>query len=443
MKYGIFSIAFGAALMLSLTSCDDHWSGAEPTDTTGGNSRLLLKDHLLVEVNDNASRASRAVYDLSAFNVKILTQDGTAVDNADWNYSSMPGVFDLAPGDYIVEVISDKSPAIAAWEAPYFKGSKSFSITAGEIKDLGTVTCNLANLKVSVRFTQELINALDDGTANVDVRVNQSDALTFGVSESRSGYYMLNDDSSSMVAEFTGIINGNTETMRQVFTDNIKPGYHRIITFGIKTPEYPDPDPSGTIDPSGDGIQIDVTVTTEDVNGGVSVGEDNINPGDNPGGNGEGGDKPVQPEANIEFTSDNFDLSGWNDPDEYGPDKKEGVLNIHADNGFAHIYVQIDSETLTPEELADANLPAEFDLANPVNSEYPDLAETLDELGFPISDKVTGTNADGSPITDVKFDITQFLPLVPAVGPGKTTFIINVVDKNNNKKTLNLKFEVK
>lgn len=452
MKSNIIRLAACAALTVSLAACDDNWKGDEPTPQGGTAATLQLKDHLNVEVNNNASRASRASYDLSGFNVKILNSDGSAVKDADWTYAQLPGVFTLNPGDYSVKVVSSLTHPAVAWDAPYFEGSKTFSIAAGEIKDLGTVTCNLANLKVTVKFTPELLAALDDDQASVDVRVNDSDALTYGINETRSGYYLLTEGNQSMVAEFTGMIDGNKETMRQVFTENVKPGYHRIITFGIHKPVIPDPDPSGTVDPS-DGITIDVTVTTEDINSGVTVEEDVINPGDNPGG--EGGDGPVPPTPSQSYIS--IDLPEGS-PLKISQDANDGVYNdaslfgkeedglkpvkftVKAKNSVAHFKVTIISTTLTPDELANVGLADSFDLENPVtmvNGEQTDLSAALSGLGFPVGSAVLNSSLD--------FDISEFIPLLAVLGEGTSTFQFTVTDSATGATPENfyLRFEVK
>ncbi|MDE6715344.1 MAG: DUF4493 domain-containing protein [Muribaculaceae bacterium] len=107
------------------------------------------------------------------------------------------------------------------------------------------------------------------------------------------------------------------------------------------------------------------------------------------------------------------------------------TVDMAAPNGFKNIFVEIDSPRLTPEELRNMGLAESFDLANP--GEY---AEGLSGLGFPVGDEVLGQ-------VKTQFNITDFVPLIPILGSGKSVFKITVVDSKDQKATADLIMVVK
>ena len=144
-----------------------------------------------------------------------------------------------------------------------------------------------------------------------------------------------------------------------------------------------------------------------------------------------GTEDPQPPtEDPVKFESSTLDLEGVNNCSDFGPDKKEAVINIHADKGIKKIHVKIDSNTLTADELAGVGLAGEFDLDDP-----KELESTLkDNLHFPVGDEVVGKN-------DVKFDITQFVPLLAMLGEGNHNFILTVTDMDGAVKEITLKLK--
>lgn len=96
---------------------------------------------------------------------------------------------------------------------------------------------------------------------------------------------------------------------------------------------------------------------------------------------------------------------------------------------MAHVYVTIDSETLTPEILEDVHLASSFDLAEPGT-----LEEGLNGLGFPTGNAVVGQ-------TEIPFDITQFTSLLGLYGAANHNFIIRLVDQKGLEVTETLKIK--
>jgi len=92
----------------------------------------------------------------------------------------------LPAGDYKVTASSD-NPEPAAFENPYYFGETAFTLENGDIKTV-TITCALANCKVSIAYTQNVTNNFSDYSTVVS---HEEDALTFEKDETRAGYFTL------------------------------------------------------------------------------------------------------------------------------------------------------------------------------------------------------------------------------------------------------------
>lgn len=432
MKLKIFSLFAAIAAMASMSSCSDSWNGDPSGSSDKGDVSLAS---IGIDVNDAEHVVSRATVDVSGFQV-IITNKTTGAEEASWRYADMPEIFTLPVGDYKVNVVSHTEQPKAAWDTPYYSGDKEFSIVANKLTEVGTVTCRLANLKVSIRYSDKLLAAIDNNDAKVDVKVNDSDNLSFLPGETRSGYYEVVEGNTTLVAEFTGTISGNVETMRKVYTDDVKPGYHRIITFSIKT--GPDmPEESGTVNPSG--ITIDATVTDVDVDGNVIINEGHLPDDDRPGheGGDDPGPAPVDPpvldykyiagDANVAFGSNEVSFTGSQNAAEYGTEdgQKRAELFIKVPAGIAKLIVDIESDVPDKDTLEGVGLAKEFDLCDPTNTVNGDLTETLKSFGFPVGAEVIDQ-------TDLEFNISQFMPLLCLLGEGTHTFNLIVTDNSGH-----------
>jgi len=406
MKTKIFAFATALALSIGLCAChDDPKSTVEPVGTGSVNLKSIGID---VSNAEKVIETSRTSVDLSDFQIKIYKESGEL--SHEWTYSSMPEVFELPVGKYNAKVFSHTVEK-AAWDAPYFVGEKAFEIVNDNITDLGIVTCKLANIKVSIRYSSELRKYMGDDV-KVTVMANDDGVLVFTPEETRSGYFEAIEGSSTIIVEFNGTVNGTMETLRHTITDAAA-GQHRIVTFKVKTPPGTTPtDPTGGIDP-GTGIGIDVEVTDEDMNANIPNEEELLDPSDRPGGESGGGDEPgpdtppVDPDDpvnTITITSDNVNMDAPNDV----AGLSQVIVKISAPKGITHLMVNISSTSEAFIASAGELLPLNFDLA------YPgDLEDALASLGFPVGEG--DTEKGYKPVigeTAIDFDISQFVPLL-------------------------------
>lgn len=409
----IYNILLLLSFVALMNSCSkDKWD-FDTDDTEYGRVSFAS---MTIGVANAEEVISRSSVDVSGFIVKIYdSSDNSLVEQ--WTYAEMPEVFTLPVGEYSVTVISHIQDA-SAWEKPYFEGAKTFTIQDSRITEIGEVVCKLANVKVSIRYSDALRKVMGDDVT-VTVLMNNGGSLTYTPSETRAGYFKYIADSHTLVATFTGTVDGNKETLRKEYTD-IAAGQHRIITFKLKTGDGTIPDETGNIDIDG-GISVDASITTIDLSADVIVDEDVID-GDRPQ---EGGDEPTEPEVPEEpetpetptddavtITSETLDFENPN----IATDGMEAIVNIHSEKGIANFQVDIISDQLTEEVLTGVGLAASFDLA------YPgDLATPLkNDLGFPIGDEVIGAK-------DLVFNITDFVPLL-MIYQGTHQFKLTITD---------------
>ncbi len=394
----IYNIFMMLAIVAAFSSCSKEKWDFDTDDAAYGELSL---SSMTVDVTNAEEVIARSSVDLSNFIVKIYD----ATDNSlvkQWAYAEMPEVFTLPVGEYSVNVISHVQEA-AAWDKPYFEGSKAFTIKDSRITEIGAVVCKLANVKVSIRYSDALRAVMGDDVV-VTVLMNNGGSLTYTPNETRSGYFKYVANSHTLVATFSGTVDGNKETLRKEYTD-IAAGQHRIITFKLKTGDGTIPDENGGINIEG-GISVDASVTTIDMTSDIIVDEDVVD-GDRPQEGGEekpdqpedpdNPDKPDTPTETITITSTTLDFDNPN----IATSDLQAVVNIHSDKGIANFKVDIISDQLTPEVLTSVKLAASFDLA------YPGALESAlkNDLHFPVGNEVIGAK-------DLVFDITDFVPML-------------------------------
>ncbi|MCM1518612.1 MAG: DUF4493 domain-containing protein [Pseudoflavonifractor sp.] len=419
----IYNIMMVLAAVVLVSSCskDNYWDSLTDSEGEGQLSLAGVELSTAETTVGDKDIKSRSGVDVDAFTVKVLdATDNTLVK--EWLYGEMPEIITLPVGDYLVKVISHNQE-LQAWETPYYEGSsEKFSITNGGITEIGTVVCKLANVKVSIRYSDQLMEHL--GTdAQVTVLMNDGGQLVYNYGENRSGYFKFIEDSHTLVASFAGSIDGNRVTLRKAYTD-IQAGQHRIITFKLKNGNGTVPDATGGI-VIGEGLVLDTEVTVVDKDGNVIVDEDVIDgerpiEGDDPTP-GPGPDDPTPPTptntititaAEMVFSPATNDVAALSD----------GKVFIHADKGIAHFNVTIASTSEDFMAAVSDLLPTTFDLAY---APAENLENLRDDLDFPVNEEVIDA-------VDLTFDITRFFGML--VFPGSHSFTLEIVDNDGTVK---------
>ena len=204
MKY-LHNIILALSVIV-LFSCQDN------DDLTGSGKTGYLR----LTVANDASTVTRADvpsdYNAEQIAVQIVSAtDGSTVWSTDDWSSVEDEPIELSVGTYTIVASSyNWDGEASAFDAPYYTGTADITISSGvEVSE--TVTCTLANVKVTVNYDSELLAAVQ----SVATTVKSSDGiyqLNFSSSESRSGYFPV----TTLEATVTVVNNdGDTNTLTQ------------------------------------------------------------------------------------------------------------------------------------------------------------------------------------------------------------------------------------
>lgn len=418
-KYFLICLTLLAG-MLAFTACHSEVMEGQST----GKGELNLAS-MTAEVNTEVETVylgSRAESGTDFSNYIVTVYDAQSQKVNQWKYSEMPEIVSLAVGTCTVEVTSAEAPA-NGFDIPYYKGSTTCEIKENEIVDVPAITCKLANMMFSVEYDEEFKSKMgEDVVTTITVGDN---SLEIPSSETRKAYLVApGGETTSMTVTLKGTIDGEAIDYSERFTD-VKTGVHNIIKYKF-TPVSDGSGDGGTLNVA---INVDSSLTGSDevigVNPGEEPGIDDFpeDGGEEPGdGDGEG-DQNMPTIVGANFNGSPFDI-------------EKDILNItgaatlkveiNAPNGIAHLYVDIQSETL---DVTEVGLSNSFDLA------YPgDLQDGLNGLGFPTGDEVIGKES-------TVFDISTFTALLLTFS-GDHNFVIHVVDQQNLEVTKVLKLRV-
>lgn len=408
MKTNI-KLLFGACVIMAMGSCSKEapFNGAD----SEGMGRLM-KSAIEVDLRCD-EQISRAQTDIDINDMVIsFIEDGAEDPYITYTYGSMPEVITLPAGIYkAVGQLGDNSEA--EFDNPYYLGStESFRIEADKITDnIGDLVCSLSNVQVSVYFDYGLTLQMSEDT-KVNVRMNDGKILSFTKQDEtleRSGYYRF-EPGMVMTANFIGTVEGWETNEIKTYT-TINNGTHYKITFRLHSgDEIEGGDQDAT-------IRVDGTLTSIDVDRNIEVEDELLDDSERPG---DGGGKPVIPDnpddnkgpqiiagGDIDFDKENVIVEGM-----------DVSFTVTSNTGFKTFIVDIDSDKLTPAELEGIGLTSHLDLINPGQYE-----EVLSGLGFPV-------NLGGAKQAD--FNISGFMTLLTALGPGTHKFIISVSDEEGS-----------
>lgn len=416
----IFLICFTLlAGVLVFSACHSEAMDENVSHAKGNLNLSSLKTDVDLDIETVyvGSRADETV-DVSNFLVAIYDSKSQKVEQ--WKYSEMPEVVSLTVGTYSIEVLSAEAPS-NGFDAPFYKGTATCEIKENELVDVPAITCKLANMLFSVVYDEEFQDKMgNDVVTTISVGEN---SLDIPYTETRKAYLIAPEgETAALNVTLKGTIDGETIDYSKRI-DQVRVGVHNIIKYEF------DPVSDGSM---GDGtlnvaINVDSSMNESDEVVGTNPGEE---PGidDFPTEGGEdpgegGGEQNVPSIIGSDFNENPFDIE--NDVlDIKGASTLK--VEINAENGIAHLYVEIQSETL---DVTEVGLMNSFDLA------YPgDLEEGLNGLGFP-----TGANVIGQKHTT--FDISTFTGLLVSF-EGNHNFVIRVVDQNDLEETKVLKLRV-
>lgn len=418
----IFFICF-TLLASTLLFCACHSESMDDIVKTKGELNLSsLKVGVDMNVDVVYLQESRAASEVDLSNYIVTIYDQYSQQVGQWTYSEMPEIVSLAVGTYTVEVKSAAEPT-NGFDVPYYEGTATCEIKENQVTDVPAISCKLANVMFTIEYDEAFKSKMsEDVVTTLSIGEN---TLQISATETRAAYLIASEDeAASLLVNLKGTIDGEAVDYSE-HSDNVKSGVHNIIKYQFI------PVSNGAVAGGAFNvlIAVDSSLTASDetvsVNPGAEPGIDDF-----PTGGGEGGDAPVIVGTN--FNGRPFDISNevLKVPGSVNVDNPWPLqVTLSAANGIAHVYVTIDSGTLTEEVLDGVGLAASFDLAEP-----GELEAGLEGLGFP-----TGENVVGQP--EILFDVTPFTGLLGIYGPASHNFIIRLVDQQGLEVTQTLKIE--
>ncbi len=361
MKKVINILMVLALSITTLSGCDESMNFTPTGVETTGTGQVAMTE-LAIEVSNAETVIARSSdVDLSSYIIDIYNTETETLSES-WYYKDMPEIITLAVGDYRIEVKSHELQS-AEWEMPYIFGSLEFSVVKDQIVNIGTVNCSLQNVKVTIAYDDDLMELLGDDVV-VNVTVGNKGSLDYVVTETRAGYFEFVAESTTLVATFTGTVDGSAENGYQIYMD-VAAGQHRIITYSLKDASSDIPDEYGVIIPS---VSIDANIITEDLTVDVPVYEETIEPDAKPDTE-DDTDTPddTNPDTEVEgapvITSTSLVLGA--DAENVVSSDMTADVDVVAENGIEGLTVDIVSEKLTSSVLSSVGLSDHLDLVNP------------------------------------------------------------------------------
>ena len=177
---------------------------------------------------------------LASASVKIYKADFSGLVRS-YTYSAMPSPFYLAADTYRVDVEAGESvsanPSAASWENKSYKGSKEFTITAGNVTNV-EVVASVNNAITKITFDQTVAENFNAGYS-LTIGLDESAKLVYDASKSGAeGYFIVAGlDEPSFTWTFSGVLakDGSAFTKSGV-VENILPGkmYKMTPMYTIK-----------------------------------------------------------------------------------------------------------------------------------------------------------------------------------------------------------------
>lgn len=376
------------SMLIALTACHSEKVSFQ-MDTFG---QLKLSSMQVTADTEPLVTASRVSADIKDYLITVYAADGGKLQ--EWKYAEMPEIFTLKTGTYKL-VAHAPEVTDAAFDTPYCASDeKSFEIRQDEITEIGEVKCTLHNVKVTVKYEDKLMALLGDNV-KVTVKVGE-EKLEYTKDETKSGFFHGKPENNVVDVVFEGSVEGNPVSITKSYAE-IALGTELIVTFKyMESVTGIDPGTGGSFHASG--ISVDEKLIAVNETGAVLPEEDEILDFGKPAIEGDGFDLS-QPVTNL---------------------NQKVVVNLMAPDGIAHVKVEIASENETFAGVIQEMFGGPFDLADPGT-----LEETLKGLKLPVSEQVINQQL-------VKFDVTEFMPLLKGEFAGIHRFIIEVVDNNNS-----------
>ena len=237
----IYNMIIACLGILLLFACEADKEGM------GGVGYLRLG---VVESNDVITKAEET-YDAEVFTVTITNKTSGEVAKTieAWAKGEKQEIA-LEPGTYTISATSAGYDSKAAFDKPYYAGQEEIQITAGNAVEK-TVTCTLANVRVSVVFDEALLEKYADRTITVSVDGGAGNSLNFGRDEAgrdKQAYFPVADLTAKISISKPQGASDATPYEYSYTIDDVKAKHWYILTYRL--PDTGDGDFTVTYDPT-------------------------------------------------------------------------------------------------------------------------------------------------------------------------------------------------
>ena len=399
MKKILFAAA-SAALML-FASCQKS-----PVQNVKGDG-ILSFGNFSLEVDETVVTKADPAGD--NYSIKIYDADGNIQKSLTYEQVMANGDMVTLPAGTYTLVASSLAGDVpyAAWENPIYGTSKQFDILAGEVTEIGNLTCSLLQCKVTVSYSDEfLAEVTGAGTTTVEVTAGHplDYALNANGSYDQSAGFFSVGEGSTMTVVFKGNIGGKNAKMTKTFT-GIAPKQWRQVKFVQKKNEQG----QATFD-----IVINDLISDETLNNTIDASEEIL------------GDDPDAPKGDGGITLD-FDYEAGCDQEltdlnnmvivPMSERKMSIKLKANIPNGILKFSVEVQSSSAAFNSALAAAGGSLIDLVNP---------SADNEIIFQVVPFPHGADLVGK--TDVAFDLSAAQEAI-VIYPGTHTFLMTIVDK--------------
>lgn len=390
MKKLFFTLTVLLSSIMIFSSCHSEKMNLSVT----GTGQVKLSSMEMTYNTEPLVTVSRAAEDLNNYVVGIYKSDDNLVQ--EWKYSEMPEIFTLDAGDYKL-VAHSQDVEGAQFDAPYCYGESSvFTIVKDKIVDAGTVTCTLKNVKVTIKYSDNLKPLLSEDT---QVTVTLGDeSLVYTADETRSGYFHCKATDNVVGVRFEGKVDGETESTTITTSYTVAEGTELIVNYDLVSASYVDPGTGGMVPAMK--LKISDEVLTAELQGSVLPVEDEI----------------------LDFGKPSIEGVGFDIKETFYENPGTLQVNLMAPEGMQHVYVEItsDNEGFLSAASTVFGGATSFDLAEPATEE---IKNALINLNFPVGEDIINNKGV------VLFDISPFVGLLfESTFAGKHSFKIRVVD---------------
>lgn len=210
--------------------------------------------------NDVITKAEET-YDAEVFTVTITNKTSGEVAKTieAWAKGEKQEIA-LEPGTYTISATSAGYDSKAAFDKPYYAGEDEIEITAGNSVER-TLTCTLANVRVSVVFDEALLAKYADRTITVSVDGGAGNSLNFGRDEAgrdKQAYFPVADLTAKIsISKPQGA--GDATPYEYSYTiDDVKAKHWYVLTYRL--PDTGDGDFTITYDPTMTTYEYDFVV---------------------------------------------------------------------------------------------------------------------------------------------------------------------------------------